>query len=38
VLAALKVRYGVSSSALSDDLTRRNMDLFAAKVMPYLRS
>ena len=22
---------------LSDDLTRRNMDLFAAKVMPHLR-
>jgi alkanesulfonate monooxygenase SsuD/methylene tetrahydromethanopterin reductase-like flavin-dependent oxidoreductase (luciferase family) len=33
ILVAL-LQFGV----LSDDLTRRNMDLFAAEVMPYLRS
>ena len=32
ILVAL-LQFGV----LSDDLTRRNMDLFAAEVMPYLR-
>jgi hypothetical protein len=33
ILVAL-LQFGI----LSDELTRRNMDFFAAEVMPYLRS